>query len=123
MSRFSDVTPLHWMPVQERIRYKIIILSLKAIYGLASTYLCSLITIQRPSKYSLRRSDYLYLKPFNAKTSKTLGDRSFTVMGPSLFNGLPRQIRHEKNFTHFKALKKTFMFKYCILLLLLLLLN
>ena len=111
MSRFSDVTPLHWMPVQERIRYKIIILSLKAIYGLASTYLCSLITIQRPSMYSLRRSDYLYLKPFNAKTSKTLGDRSFTVMGPSLFNGLPRQIRHEKNFTRFKALKKTFMIK------------
>ena len=29
MSRFSYVTPLHWMPVQERTRYKIIVLSLK----------------------------------------------------------------------------------------------
>ena len=93
--------------MQERIRYKIIILSLKDIYGLASTYLCSLITIQRPSMYSLRRSDYLYLKPFNAKASKTLGDRSFTVMAPSLFNTLPRDIRHENNFTHFKSLNKT----------------
>ena len=111
MSRFSHVTPLYWMPVQERIRHKIIILSLKSIYGLASTYLCSLITIQRPSMYSLRRSDYLYLKPFNAKTSKILGDRSFTVMAPSLFKGLPRHIRHEKNFTYFKSLKKTFLFK------------
>ena len=63
MSRFCHITPvlfsLHWL--KERIRYKIIILTFKATYGLTPTYLCSLVRIQRPSIYSLRRNDDLYL--------------------------------------------------------------
>ena len=44
-SRFSHITPLlyslHWLPVKERIQYKIIYTDLKTIYGFAPTYLCS----------------------------------------------------------------------------------
>ena len=55
-------------------------------------------TTRLPFLNSLRRNDDLLLKPFHAKTSKTLVDRSFSVMVPSLFNALPRHIPHEKNF-------------------------
>ena len=46
-------------------------------------------------------NDDLLLKPFHAKTSKTLGDGSFSVKAPSLFNALSRHIRKEDNFYPF----------------------
>ena len=112
MSLFCHITPvlfsLHWLPVKERIRYKIIILTFKAIYGLTPTYLCSFVSIQRPSIYSLRRNDDLYLSHSMLKHRKQWCDRSFALMTPSIFNALPRHIRHEKNFPNFKSLVKTF---------------
>ena len=40
---------------------------------------------------------------FGGIKNKTQGDRSFAVIAPSPFNALPRRLRHEKIFTHFKA--------------------
>lgn len=35
----------------------------------------------------------------------------FAVTAPKLFNALPREIRHEKDFDHFKPLDKTLLFR------------
>ena len=41
--RFSHITPilhnLHWLPIKSRINFKIIIITLKAIYGQAPEYI------------------------------------------------------------------------------------
>ena len=94
--RVSHITPvllsLHWLPVKERIHYKIIIFAFKVIHGLAPSYISGLLSVQSPSSYSLRRNDELLLKPFFRRTKKTLGDRAFAVAAPSLFNALPHLI-------------------------------
>ena len=87
--------------------FKILTLSFKAIHGLAPDYIQSLVTLQRPSRYSLRRNNERFLKPYG---KKTLGDRAFTVVSPHLFNALPRYIRDQDNFNRFKTLVKTFLF-------------
>ena len=112
--RYDHVTPglrsLHWLPVKEKVTFKILILSFKAIHGLAPDYIQSLVTLQRPSRYSLRRKNERFLKPYGKKTLKTLGDRAFAVAAPRLFNALPRYIRDEGNFNRFKTLVQTFLF-------------
>ena len=112
--RYDQVTPvlrsLHWLPVKERVTFKILTLSFKAIHGLARDYTQSLVTLQRPSRYFLRRNKERFLKPYGQKSLKTLGDRAFAVAAAHLFNALPRYIRDEDNFNRFKTLVKTFLF-------------
>ena len=112
--RHDHITPvlrsLHWLPVKERVTFKILTLSFKAIHGLAPDYIQSLVTLQCPSRYSLRRNNERFLKPYGRKTLKTLGDRAFAVAVPHLFNTLPRYIRDEDNFNRFKTLLETFSF-------------
>ena len=112
--RFSHVTPvlysLHWLPVQFRIDFKILIITFKAIHGHAPEYICNLIHIKNPSTYGLRSNSELLLTPPSTKTKKTLGDRAFTAAAPSLWNKLPSEIREEENFERFKSKLKTFLF-------------
>ena len=63
--RFCHVTPLlfhlHWLPISYRIKFKILLLTFKCLYGQAPNYLIDLITIEKQSRYSLRskRTDVL----------------------------------------------------------------
>ena len=73
-SRKCDhITPilldLHWLPVSERIKFKILLLTFKALHQQSPTYIQDLITRYLPSR-SLRSSSTLSLNPvsFNLKT-------------------------------------------------------
>ena len=109
-AKFSHITPvlrtLHW---QFRVQFKMLILVFKAINGLAPNYISNLVNILCPSKYFLRRNDEMLLEPYNGKTKKKPCDRAFAVAAPSLFNSLPREIRHETCFDTFKTKVKTFL--------------
>ena len=48
----------------------------------------------------------LILKPY-----KTLGDRSFMVAAPNLWNNLPLEVKIAPNIDNFKKFLKTFLFK------------
>ena len=114
-AKFSHITPvlrsLHWLPIKQRVQFKMLILIFKAINGLAPNYISNLVNILCPSKYLLRRNNEILLEPYNGKTKKTLGDRAFAVAAPRLFNSLPREIRHETCFNTFKTKVKTFLFR------------
>ena len=99
---------LHWLPISERINYKILMLVFKSIHGLAPLYISSLITIQKPTR-SLRSSIAVQLIPPKIKT-KTYGERSFLFAAARLWNALPAQIRNAPNFSSFKRLLKTHLF-------------
>ena len=114
-AKFSHITAvlrsLHWLPIKQRVQFKMLILIFKAINGLAPNYISNLVNILCPSKYLLRRNNEILLEPYNGKTKKTLGDRAFAVAAPRLFNSLPREIRHETCFNTFKTKVKTFLFR------------
>jgi hypothetical protein len=100
---------LHWLPVAYRINYKIAILAYKCIHNLAPDYLADLVEVYHPTR-RLRSSQRMFLKQPRSNT-KTLGPRAFTHAAPTVWNGLPDQIRHLSNFTSFKSQLKTHYFR------------
>ena len=109
----DHVTPilitLHWLPVQQRIRYKLLLLAFKCIHGLAPSYLCSLLQEYKPGR-SLRSSSQYLLKEKKGRL-KTYGDRAFSVAAPHLWNALPVELRSCRSVDCFKKSLKTFLFK------------
>ena len=114
-SMHDHVTPcliyLHWLPVKYRIDFKIAVLAFKCLNGLAPKYLSDLIEPYTPSR-NLRSASGHYLKQNTAKF-KTLGDRSFAVTAPSVWNSLPLNIRQSDSLDIFKRLLKTYYFNLC----------
>jgi len=53
--KFSHITPvlhqLHWLPFKYRIEFKILLLTFKAVLGMAPDYICKLTQIQ-PKNYA-----------------------------------------------------------------------
>ena len=110
-SRKCDhITPilldLHLLPVSERIKFKILILTFKALHQQSPAYIQDLITRYLPSR-SLRSSSTLSLNPasFNLKT---YGSRAISVSAPELWNKLPDDIRSCVNLSLFKHKLKTY---------------
>ena len=103
--RFNHITPvlfsLHWLPVAYRIEFKILVLTFKAIYQLARSYICNLVILKEKCKYQLRSSEELLLHLPMGTTKKTLGDRSFQIAVPTLWNSLSANVRDIDNFFGF----------------------
>ena len=56
--KYDHITPvlqeLHWLPVRYRKHFKILVLTLKGLNGMAPTYISDLINIRKRARYSLR---------------------------------------------------------------------
>ena len=113
-SKYCQMTPLlkrlHWLPVRSRIQFKLLLITFKAIHGIAPDYIKDLIVVRTPSKYGLRSNDSLLLGHPSFKSYQTLGDRSIAMAAPSLWNDLPAHLRDCGNITQFKTLLKTHLF-------------
>ena len=83
----------------------------KCLNGLAPSYLMELLELKSTmSRLGLRSTcdRTLLCIPFNKR--KTFADRSFSVVGPRLWNGLPKSIRESPNPDCFKKHLKTYLF-------------
>ena len=110
--KFDHISPvlvdLHWLPVYYRVIFKLLLLTYKALNGLAPSYLSDLLTY-RSSCYSLRSvSNRLLVEP-RARLS-TYGFRSFSFSAPRLWNRLPLEIRLSTTVASFKNRLKTHLF-------------
>ncbi|XP_029929809.1 LOW QUALITY PROTEIN: uncharacterized protein LOC115374818 [Myripristis murdjan] len=90
----DHITPvlqqLHWLPIPQRIHFKILLLTYKALHNQAPCYLTNMLHHHTPSR-SLRSSDLLS-PPLRTK-HRTWGDRAFSIAAPTLWNSLPNHIR------------------------------
>ena len=111
----THITPtlqqLHWLPVLFRVRFKILLLTFKAIHGLAPKYLVDLIHVKSHSCYSLRSNGKLLLEYPGGRMQKTTGDCSFAQAAPALWNSLPAEIQNAHSLSLFKTKLKTHLFK------------
>ena len=108
----SLLMELHWLPIELRIEFKIILIVFKIFKGLAPSYLSSLITRKPESRYNLRNSsDKTLLSYPSFKSKATIGDRAFIFAAPKLWNNLPRDIRESSSINSFKSKLKTFLFQ------------
>lgn len=115
--KHEHITPilfnLHWLPVNYRIIFKILLITYKALNDLAPSYVRDLLTPYTPSR-QLRSSskELLSIPHFNLKT---YGARSFSVAAPTLWNTLPSDIKNSSSVSLFKHKLKTFLFKKAFL--------
>ena len=90
--------------------FKILLLVFKALNGQEPIYLAEMLVPCSNSEHDLRSSyDNLLVVP--ATDSATYGDRAFSVLGPSLWNNLPKKIRCSSSVPSFKSALKTHLFK------------
>ena len=111
-SRYCHITPvlasLHWLPIQARADFKVLLLTYKALNGLAPSYLTELLFPYIPPR-PLRSlsSNLLVIPPINKKSA---GGRAFSYRAPFLWNGLPLCIKEASSTAIFKSRLKTYLF-------------
>ena len=90
-----------------------LLITFKAIHGLAPVYIGELISIRDVSlnRYCLRLTNSLTLNYPALKSRKAVGDRSFFVAAPKLWNKLRSYIRDLNSINKFKTAIKTYLFR------------
>jgi hypothetical protein len=100
---------LHWLPVCQRINYKIILLTYKTVHGCGPSYLRECVTAQTER---LRRTQHQN-KLVVPRTLSLRGRRTFTYAAPVLWNALPPHLRvTDISLVTFKKELKTFLFTH-----------
>ena len=99
---------LHWLPVSERIKFKIILLTHKALHQQSPIYIQDL--IRRYSTSRTLRSSYAFRLCHVNYNLKSYGSRAFAVSASELWNKLPIDIRSCDNLYLFKRKLKTHLF-------------
>lgn len=111
--RRNHITPvlkdLHWLPVEFRIQYKLILYTYKALHDIAPEYLKDMITPYSPTR-SLRSQSQLLLEVPKVRTV-SYGERCFSVATAKLWNSLPVCLKSESKLVAFKRGLKTYFFK------------
>ena len=113
--KFDHITPvlrdLHWLPVRQRIDFKVATLVYKCLHGAAPPYLaddCTPVSTV-PGRSQLRSADTRTLLVPRVQTN--YGSRSFAVYGPSVWNSLPDDLRTNcSDLPQFKKRLKTYLF-------------
>jgi len=96
--KFDHITPvlrdLHWLPVQQRISFKLAMMVYKCMHGLAPSYLadiCSPVS-SVVGRWQLRSANSgTLVVPWYTRT--TIGRRNFAVSEPATWNRLPVELR------------------------------
>ena len=104
----DHITPilrqLHWLPVRQRIIFKVLLLTFKALNNLAPDYLRLLLNTYIPQR-QLRSSDSSLLTVPRTRL-KMAGDKAFAHFAPQMWNDLPLHIRSSDKLNNFKSMLK-----------------
>jgi hypothetical protein len=117
VKRREHITPalkkLHWLPISERIQYKVALITHKVILTRQPQYLADIVKIHKPTR-ELRSSSQQRLCAHATKTKTA--ERSLSCTSTTVWNGLPLDLRAESSTPTFKSKLKTHLFKsaYCM---------
>ena len=112
MRKHDHITPalidLHWLPVKQRIQYKVLYLTWKALNGQSPGYLCEML-VPLEHQRTLRSTGKMLLKVPRTNL-RSYGDRAFSAVAPRAWNDLPSEIKLLKDRDNFKRQLKTHLF-------------
>jgi len=107
----DHITPvlrsLHWLPVSERIDFKILLHTYNALNGLGPKYIKDLLQRYEPSR-PLRSSGAGQLTVPFVRSKR--GKAAFCIYAPNAWNKLPEHLRMASTLESFKSGLKTFIF-------------
>ncbi len=109
----EHITPvlkdLHWLPIEQRITFKVLVLTFNAVNDVASpTYLSDIIKPYRPKRSLRSEQSHQLTVP---QTTTRLGDRAFSVAAPKLWNSLPQSLKSSPSLSAFRSNLKSFLFR------------
>ena len=111
-SRLSESKPLlkslHWLPIKSRIKFKLNLLTYKALFMGTPPYLSDLLHFEKHQQ-TLRSESTKLLHP-GPRSKRNYGHSSFVVAAPRLWNKLSLEIREAKSVTIFRKKIKTHLF-------------
>jgi len=116
LSKYDHITPimreLHWLPIQQRIDYKIAVLAYKSVNQMAPPYLTEMCRPVSQSCFLARnrsadRGDLISQK----WNTVTYGQRGFYYAAPKVWNNLPVAIRQRPTLSTFQHELKTHYFR------------
>ena len=103
----SALNSLHWLPIAQRIDYKLATLVHHSLHNTCPLYLSSLLHSYTPSRHLRSSSLNLLSQP---RTNTVLASRGFRSAGPSIWNSLPPHLRSIDSYSTFKSQLKTHLF-------------
>ncbi len=101
----NKLRDLKWLPVSHKIKYKMNMLTWKALNGRSPEYISEMISI-RETEIDLRTGNTRILTIPKTKL-KTMGDKAYSVTAPKTWNLLPRHLRICENQQSFKTRLKS----------------
>ena len=108
----QHITPvlhdLHWLPVEQRITFKVALFVYKILYVSAPAYLTELVELYSPAR-NLRSAAKGLLQETVARNQ--WGSRSFHVAAAKIWNNLPISVCSAKSVCSFKTHLKTHLFQ------------
>ena len=111
--KYDHITPvlvdLHWLPVKQRIDFKILLLTYKALNGLAPAYLREQLVPYSPTRTLRSKENHQLTSP--RCRLENFGRRSFAAAAPMLWNNLPLNIKRSPSLDIFKSRTKTHLFQ------------
>ena len=111
--KYDHITPimkqLHWLPISQRIIYKVALITYKALNGVAPHYIRNMLK-NSLSSVNLRSSSKGLLSVPRVRLVN-YGERSFSYAAPKLWNEIPEYIRNSETLPIFKTRLKTYLFK------------
>ena len=110
--RRDHITPvlksLHWLPVKNRIVFKVLVLVYQSLHNLSPTYIQDFIVPYKPPR-PLRSQNQNEIT-VNKCHTVSYGDASFKHSAPKLWNRLPIGIKNATTLSTFKKNLKTHLF-------------
>ena len=107
-ARLSDaLCSLHWLPINQHIKFKLASLTFKLLQHQSPSYLASLIIPYMPSRALRSQGQQLLTKP-HVKTA--IESRALRVAASAVWNSLPLHVRQSPSFDSFKRNLKTYFF-------------
>src|SRR6476469_5797948 len=111
VKRFDHITPslrkLHWLPICERIIFKIATLTFLTLTHCSPSYLHELLTPHSAARSLRSNYQKLLIVP---RVDSVNGRRSFSFAAPSIWNSLPVAIRTTDSYLSFRSALKTHLF-------------
>ena len=102
---------LHWLPICQRIKHKLLPIVHKCLKDMASAYLSNQLTLNPIGRLGLRSSGEYKKLIIPRVKNKTFAARSFSVVDPTWWNQLPNEIKTLDSLDVCKKHLKTHLFK------------
>ena len=110
-STTEHLITLHWLPICQRIKRKLLPFIYKRLKGTAPSYLSNLLTLNPICRPGLRSSGEYKKLIIPRVKNKTFAARSFSILGSNWWNQLPNAIKILDSLDVFKKHLKTPLLK------------